>query len=287
MQSNNEFIRHEPTEQTSALPEEITPYVTAEKLAENLQHYPEMAVEFNEQDRERIGRIKDVLMQIPLIHASSHAEVASGVYDILPFDQLPEGHRGHSHELDRSLGLTKYVFLHQGLAEKGIGRTIIQVSPQLLNGDNVVVTPYDIGMLTFVDEGTYTDLDEEHQDRVQKNYFDLMVIGRDWQEIVARRILANGIAGNSFFTLKTSETLGEIKHLGPVSSDHIIGSFPAGDFREHYRFLYEHGFSFENMEMARRETERTGKTFFVDPTPEQCGVDYAEASRFWKKLLDL
>jgi len=279
----------EDKEKTAILPAELLRYVSIDRLHENAQNYPEMTMELTEIQKERLQKINKVLMQIPLIHATSDEQIANGLSDISPSDDLPFDHYGHSLESDKSLGLTKYVFLNWGMAQKGYGRFIAQFSPELLDRDNVIATPMDIGHVEFADDQPFEEFDPKRKRRVDDNYFKYMVTGKIWKEIIARRILKTVESGQPFFPLNTSYSLGEIKHYGSISSKDFIGSFPITDMRTHYRFLYEHGFSFTNMEENRMLYKATGKDYGagVNPSHEECGINYEEASTFWKKTLGL
>jgi hypothetical protein len=289
MKFNPDIPNHSPEDEKEfiVLPIELSRYISAEQIGNNVKNYPEMTMKLTKIQRERINCIKDVLIQIPLIHATPNDEIAMGSSGLSPMDDLPVGHRGHSLKSDRSLGLTKYVFFNWGMAQKGYGRFIAQYSPELLEGDNVIVTPMDFGHIELADERLFDDYEPERKKRMEDNYLKYMVTGRTWKEIVARRILKSIESGHPFFPLSTSYSLGEIKHLGGVPKEHFIGSFPVSDMRAHYRFLYEHGFSFTNMEQKRMLYQRTGKKYGVDPSHEECGIDYEEAGNFWKRILGM
>ena len=46
----------------------------------------------------------------------------------------------------------------------------------------------------------------------------------------------------------------------------------------------EHGFGYGHMEDDRREVQATGHT--NGQTPESIGVDYAQATQFWQRILE-
>lgn len=271
----------------AVLPFELERYVSVERLVENAQNYPEMQRELSEIQKERITRIKDVLNQIPLIHATSNQSVTAGTVNLLPTDDLPANHRGHSLESDRSIGLTQCVFFNWGLAQKGYGRTILEISSELLDSNRTFVTPTDFGHIEFADEFPFDDFEEDRKERIEKYYFSKMVTGKAWKEIIARRILFELESGGSLYSLLSSDSLGEVKHFGPVDARYIIGKFQIADPRAHYKYLYEHGFAFESMEQDRMLEARTGrKAGAIDPTHEQCGIDYEKACAFWRDKLN-
>lgn len=269
------------------LPKELLPYVSPQQLIEQGKNHRLMTMELTERQKEQVKRIKAVLLEIPLIHASSHPSLLTGTQDLLPADDLPKGHYGHSHTSDRSLGLTRCVFFGWGLAEKGYGRQILQISPTLLDSANVFVTPTDIGHIELAEDIPFEEYEPERKERIKKYYFEKMVTGSDWVEITARKILETIEEGESFFPLRHSYSLGEIKHVGAVPAKYIVGSFPVSDLKSQYRFLYEHGFSFTNMEGVRNAFINTGQKQSVDPLHEECGINYEEVSTFWKKRLEI
>lgn len=268
------------------LPKELLPYVSSQQLIEQGKNHRLMRWELTERQKEQVKVIKTVLRELPLIHASSHPGLLTGTQDLLPTDELPEGHHGHSLASDRSLGLTKCVFFGWGLAQKGYGRHVLQISPTLLESPNVFVTPTDIGHIELADDIPFEAYEPARKERIRKYYFEKMVTGHDWLEITARKILETIEDGESFFPLRHSYSLGEIKHVGAVPANYILGSFPVSDLKPHYRFLYEHGFSFTNMEGLRNAFINTGRKQGVDPLHEECGINYEEVRAFWKKKLE-
>ncbi|MDD2656694.1 MAG: hypothetical protein PHQ18_03970 [Patescibacteria group bacterium] len=283
----HKFIPETAQDNKPLLPPELIKYVSIERLVENVKNYPEMSQELTEVQKERIKKIKEILEQIPLIHATSNESIAKGLTDLKPIDELPSGQIGHSLESDRSLGLTKCVFFGWGLSQKGYGRFITKFSPKLLNSDNVFVTPMDIGHIEFADHKPFEDFEEERKRRIDESYFSSMVTGKDWQEIIARRMLKHIEEDNHFFPLYDLYTMGEIKHYGTVPAQQFLDSFKTSDMRAHYKYLYEHGFSFANMEQDNRLYKKTGKRYGVDPLYDECDINYEEASDFWKKTLDI
>ncbi len=263
------------------IPLELAAHVTPTKIAENFSNYPEMQQILSPEQQRRVGLIKGTLSQIPLIHGTGHD--LDGL-DILPIGDLPEGHRGRTHGLDRSLGLHKYTFFNWGLPEKTSGSTIMLVNPEILNSPNTLVTGFDIGEIRMVDDTPYDDVKDDVKESYQREYFDKVVTGTQWVEIVARRVLADVEAGKPFYSLWSKGALGEIKHLGKVDKGAILGKITADDFKSYYKFLYEHGFSFSNIEHYRELEKRTGVWQGVDPTPEECGIDYDDAAKYWQRL---
>lgn len=263
---------------------ELGRYVSAINLKQNAERYPELQRELTPDQVRKVGQIKGQLLQLPLIHGTR--EPFAPQTDILPTSELPAEHRGHTYGLDKSLGLDKYTFFHWGLPEKSTyGRNFLVVSPSILTSPNTVVTPRDIGTIAYVDDTPFEQLPDEKKKRYQEGYLDKMVTGQQWLEIISRRVLASYESGNPFYNLHSTSSLGEIKHLGSVGHQFIDRQLSDKQFSEYYKFLYEHGFSFDNMERARELYQRTGKKYGVDPLPEECGVDYDQASKYWEQLL--
>lgn len=269
---------------STLLAPELGRYVSAVDLKQNAKRYPELQRELTPDQERKVGQIKKQLLQLPLIHGTR--EPFAPQTDILPISELPSEHRGHTYGLDKSLGLDKYTFFHWGLPEKSIyGANFLLVSPSLLTRPNTVVTPRDIGTIAYVDDTSFEQLPDEKKKQYQKGYLDQMVTGQQWLEIIARRVLESYELGNSFYNLYSTSFLGEIKHLGKVEHQLIERQISYKQFNEYYKYLYEHGFSFENMEQARKLYQRTGKKYGIDSLPEECGVDYDKASKYWEQLL--
>ena len=263
------------------IPPELSTHVSPARIAENFSKYPEMQQPLSPEQQRRVDLIKGTLFQIPLIHGTPHD--LDGV-DLLPISELPDGHRGHTHGLDRSLGLHKYTFFNWGLPEKTSGRNIMLVNPAILNNPNTLVTGFDIGEIRMVNDTPYDEVDDEVKEAYQTRYFDKMVTGTQWVEIVARRVLADVEEGKPFYSLWSKGALGEIKHLGKVDKSAVMGKITYDDFKSYYKFLYEHGFSFSNIEHDREWTKKLGYKTSVDPTAEECGIDYDEAAKYWERL---
>ncbi len=263
------------------LPSELSRLVSADSIQKNVKNYPEMIRDLTEIQKERVDKIKNILTKIPLIHTSSNEQIAKGVSDIIPLDELPNDHRGHSYKSDRSLGLTKYVFLNWGMSDRGhcYGKFVSKFSTNLLDDERTIVTPMDIGQIVLADEYSFDELELEKKQRIEDYYFKYIVSGKAWKEIIARRVLKELEAGKHFFLLNSSYSLGEIKHYGSVDAKNFIGSFPVSDLRENFRFLYEHGFAFDNVETEGVENRKR--------IYEQCKIDYKKASGFWKNKLKL
>ncbi len=266
------------------LPDELLRHVSPEKLEENAAQYPELQRGLSEKQQKQVEVIKGVLLKLPLIHATR--EPFDVENNILPNSDLPDQSAGNTYGLDRSLGLDKYTFFHWGLPEKSrYGKNFLLLSSELLFSPNTIVTPRDIGTIAYVDNTPFDELETDTQKAYQEGFFDQMVTGRKWFEIIARRVLASYEAGNKLFALTHSAALGEIKHLGQVDHSLIERQITSGDFNEYYKFMYETGFAFTNMEDKRGIFLRTGKNMGVDPLPEECGIDYEQAAKHWETIL--
>lgn len=276
-------IIHEQEPSKINLPPELQKYVSVKKLEQNFSLYPEMQLELSGEQKRKVKIIKNTLLQLPLVHATKKP-FEKGV-PIVPTIDLPEGARSHTFGLDKSLGLDKYTFFHWGVpARSDHGTHFLLVNPSLLQSPNTIVTPCDIGDIALVGNDPFDKVEKDKKERYQKEYLDKMVSGENWVEINARKVLKSIEGGNPFYGLNRN-TLGEVKHLGPVSADLITTQISFEDLQYHYKFLYEHGFSIPNIEQERRLYLRLGIRNGADPLPEECGIDYEEAAEFWDKSL--
>lgn len=267
------------------LPPELSKYINAEKLYQNSDNYPEMQRNLSPEQQRKIGLIKNTLLTLPLIHVTRESLPAGA--NIKPSNELQQDGKTNTYGLDRSLDLDKYTFFNWGLPQRsGYGTNIVLLSASILNDSDTIATPWDIGEIAYVDETPYEDLPQEKKDRYQKGYFDKMVTGKKWLEIIARRVLQSYEDGKPFYRLGGRGTLGEIKHLGQVHSDNITSQITKPDFPAYYKFLYEHGFAYGPMEDNRELFLRLGKRMGVDSSHEDCGIDYDEAALYWKNLLE-
>ncbi len=280
----------EPGENSHGIAPELLAYLDPEKLAENRGNFEEFGVKLSPEGERRLQIIEEVLLQLPLNHGSRH-EIDS----LVPARDLPSDHSTHTYILDQSLGLDRYTFLHWGVPEWSIyGRNIFLFDARILLDPKTIVTTYDIGQGGLADESAFEDLDPETRERLQ-GYFDHALSGSDWLELQARRILIDyreakkrhldsGKTMEDFhyhYVIDSPAALGEVKHLGRLDGDSIIGRTSKSQWKDYYKDLYSLGLAYNNVEWARKDR------LSVDPTPEDCGVDYEKSGRFWIEKLEL
>jgi hypothetical protein len=59
------------------LPQELKKYVTEDKLIKNISNYPEMCMEITNEKEEKLAKIREVLTNIPLIHATHNENISN------------------------------------------------------------------------------------------------------------------------------------------------------------------------------------------------------------------
>lgn len=268
------------------VPSELRRHINESNLEANFRAYPEMQQTLSPEQQRRLIIITNELLKLPLVHATKR--VMSVDETLQPATTVPEEIRTNTFELDQSLGLNQYVFFTWGLPRKSFyGKNFVLASADLLLNPNTLVTPSDIYEAVSGNITAFDKLANEQQENIRKNFFDKMVRGNQWLEIVARRVLKQLEEGADFFTLSEQFDLGEIKFLGPVSKTSIELQMTEKDFPTYYKSMYEHGFAFGHMEEALKLQARTGKWMTVEPHPEDCGIDREASARFWKTKLHL
>lgn len=269
---------------------ELNSFVTPLRINQNFVAYPEIQAPVTPEQLRKIEIIKDTLLQLPLIHHTTH-RFSGG--DLLPLYELPAGHHNNTLNVDRSLGLDKYVFLNWGLPEKSsaLGSQVHLVDPKVLKSPNTIVTPDDLLALGYTKDKTFQELPDDMRKDYEENYFGKMVSGRHWLEIIARRVLVSIEKRHPFFVLKNKSyvnrtALGEIKHFGKVDKNFIQQTISTRNLGSYYKFLYEHGFAVSDLEFERKNFISSGKRSGLSVLPEECGVDYEAASKYWTQVLE-
>ena len=272
-----------PFSKEAILATELTPFVTPNTLHTNFLNYPEIQLHLSGEQLRKVGAIKNTLLQIPLIHSTINDFPEN---DLLPSNELPPDSHSNTKNIDKSLGLNKYVFFNWALPEdSGLGNKYLLINPSLLQSPNTIVTPVDLVTIGPTKNMTYQELPDDMKKDFEIEYFKKMVSGRHWLEIIARRILTSIEGGEPFYMLKDRHFLGEIKHLGKVDKNFIEQIITVNHFPNHYKFLYDHGFSIDDLEYEKDIAERTGKRPGAYLLPEECGIDYDLAKRYWSELL--
>lgn len=274
---------------SAGLAPELLPYVNADKLHANRENYPELMIALSPENVRRLGVIQEVLLRIPLNHGSQEQLTV-----LTPAHLLDQDVQTHTYALDKSLGLDRYVFFLWGVPEWGMyGGEITLFSAAILLDPATIVTPYDIGIGGYADKGAYESLDPALRQQIQQEYFDKLLTGSDWLELIARRLLIdytkakrahrnNGGDLDSFryhYLIHAPAEWGEIKHLGEIGSDQITGYTSKATWQQYYAQLYAHGVAYQNVDYAAKGWSST------DPTPLECGIDTEQTGRFWVQNL--
>lgn len=239
-----------PNQQNVDLPPLMDDHISPEQLARNAAAYPEMSWEV---DESLLANARQRLLQLPLVHRTSAPRFGSQpveqpwLYDTpVPFSYLPSeigDQHGNTLRLDEDLDLDEFVFMSWGgvfdrtanfLAGK---RYAVLIDPRILLDSRCVATPDDISDLVDVEE-TLEGLDSEDQAVVREEYINKMVSGRDWLEIMARRMAKSMAEGKTLPTIKAS-TLGEIKFHGQIPASAIIASLDTHSGTE-YKLFRKH-----------------------------------------------
>ncbi|OGY19308.1 MAG: hypothetical protein A3A65_04270 [Candidatus Chisholmbacteria bacterium RIFCSPLOWO2_01_FULL_49_14] len=196
----------------------------------------------------------------------------------------------NSYALDISLGLQQYVFFNWGMPDwSQYGPHMYAVDPRVLLLPQTVATPWDISAIAGLTdiELPYSQLSRKAQQRIQHDYYGMMLTGADWFEFIARRVIDSVHAGNPVYELRNGGVgMGEIKFPGIVGSEWIKNDYSGREQLEkvYYPSLYALGFAYEGSEQARREMVELGRTRMTDPTPEELGIDYVQAASIWNSI---
>ena len=250
----------------------------------NRSRYPEFSRAYNEG---QLAYVRSILQSLPLFHSSG-----SSLETIEPSSSmLNEGNRNrNSCALDISLGLHHYVFFNWGMPDwSQYGQHVYAVDSRVLFLPQTVSTPWDISAIAGLTdiELPYSQLSSKAQQRIQHEYYGMMLTGADWFELIARRVIDSVHAGKNLCVLHNGGVgMGEIKFPGIVGSEWIKNDYSGRKQLEqvYYPSLYALGFAYEGSEFARREMVELGRTRMTDPTPEELGIDYVQAASVWNPI---
>jgi hypothetical protein len=253
-----------------------------EVLSENATRYPELMKPLTSRENEQIQLIKERLIQLPLVFCSHEP-----VMKIDPHNIHQEDRTSNTYTLDRSLGLDTCVFLHWGIPDLYYGQYMHLVDPNLLFHPYTVVTPDDI--VTIADRRysvPVTKLSQRIRTNIQRKYFDKMISGTQWFELISRKILRK-IRKETFISLRYHD-FGEIKFFGSIDSHQILGNINGRNNieKKYYPLLYNLGFGVDAVELARREQLLHDRRI-TDPTPEEIGINYEAFLHSWDTVLDV
>ncbi|MFZ1360613.1 MAG: hypothetical protein WAS27_01090 [Candidatus Saccharimonadales bacterium] len=235
--------------QPITLPDKLAPYVDDDLLDYNVDHYPFMNQHLTPGETEAAQRIRQKLLAIPLWHATKNLTYDFQSNGIFPSSDLPSSHRDNHCNLDRSLGLDEYTFIHWAPNRRGLyGKRLIRIdSEPIITAPDTIVSaddvPTHLAPFYFSRRKAYRDLKPSRQHRVD-TYLSSLVRGQDWIEITARNALFSSLhRENPLQRLDAPGDLGEIKHLGAIAPEHITGEInsPDEEARE-LTTLARHGF---------------------------------------------
>lgn len=210
------------------LPVATAVHVSYDRLAYNVDHYSTALQTLNLGEQAAVAMIRENLLAIPLTHASKASAHELQTEGIIPsgYPNSP-GRRNNTSTLDRSLGLDEFTFMHWGAVARGnvYGPTVATIDAKtILESDKTIVTPHDVPSHTFFGRHTpYDQLKPSRQSKIQE-YFDSVVTGRDWIDIVAVKALRHmQHFSRPAYQLTTQDELGEIKYASSIDPDMITG----------------------------------------------------------------
>ena len=286
---------------TTTLPPEMESFIDPDKIASNVDNYPEFRWTPDAHEQRALRIVRKNLLDINLTHATASKPEHLRLDGILPFANLVDtgryDWRSQTLALDESLGLHRYAFMHWGAFHPTQnGRYIVPVNArEALLSPNTIVTPRDIsnGMFSFMDTAA-RDLSEEGQTRLS-NYLDKIVTGSDWADIVARRALRymQRTPDPSLYRIKNHANMGEIKHYGTISPSSVNGEVI--DIRDPeslhpiWRSMIENnGVAVSYVTNALEAHEQYG---YVgndkDKLPHEIGADIEKSRKLWRNILDI
>jgi hypothetical protein len=151
----------------------------------------------------------------------------------------------------------------------------------MLKNNGCIVRPTDVVKLARDIHTPFEAQAAERKQRIMTEYFDKIVTGKDWHEIVARRLLLHAQrTGGEPFPLTNQGVLGEVKILGGVATDAFRGYLEPSDEHEYWRELLTHGFI---PGPVYRGLEFQSNSY--DVSPEKLGATLDDGRRFWGNIL--
>jgi hypothetical protein len=237
------------------LPPKLAKLLTTEDIRRNANNYPEMKYDLPEA---LVDSIRERLLQLPLVHRTDAARFSEnpGAVTSLYGEPVPHSYlvsekenverHGNTFQLDRDLDLDEFVFLSWGEVFSGYvgGSYALLVSPELLFSPDCLVTPDDISGAVSSKElrKGVGKLDDKSRAEIEKEYLGKIVSGRDWLEIVARRIaqmIVDGVPEEEAYSARSG--LGEIKYRGRIPRSMILAHLDLEDnaqypqYRDHIK----------------------------------------------------
>ncbi len=213
------------------IPPEMEQFTDPDKIAANKNNYPELSEwKPDRHEQEALKHVREMLLDIKLSHATRPENLESIQNNgIVPCSELQNEEEAqvssNTFEIDKLFGLHHYGFFYWGaFHETEYGDFVFPVDTRkILLSPNTIVTPHDIFTITYGFREVST-LDERDMEYIQTEYIDTIVSGSDWVDVVARRALRHMIhesTNRDYYPIPYAASMGEIKHLGVVPSQHI------------------------------------------------------------------
>lgn len=258
--------------------ETLQQFIKPEDILKNRRHYPELQKPLSSEDQRLLTIVKERLLRLPLVHCSREKNLKSVSPHCAIEQRKPAGNGSNTYQLDSDLGLDGAVFLSWGMGDwSQYGQNFYFIDAgKILTDSRCVATPQDIHAVAphplSEPISIYTPTERKE---LEQGYFQKMVTGHDWLEIVARKVLKRLRGGEKIVGIDY-KTFGEIKFFGSITESSIVGQVSGRqDYeRRYYPLMYQLGFGFTNIEDAVRQRESGQKVYTTDPTPAELGIDY-------------
>lgn len=262
--------------------DKLAQYITPQQILANVANFPEMQRELDGRDALIVERVKAAMMRLPLVYSTHRDKDQIMSRGILPFSRKPSAFYGNSMPLDESLGLTDYTFYNWGIVEKSIGHgpNHALLSAELLFDPRTIVTPNDISRYVY-SQDPYNELDESKKGVIQEQYLGRVLAGRDWVEVMSRKVYFALKGGNTRVLFMGSDcTLGEVKILGIVPSSEVWSFLLPINERDYWAWQIKNGFLPGPVGRAMEPYSSSS----YDPKPEELGVTLDEMMGYWDNI---
>lgn len=221
------------------LPERMAQYVDAGRLRDNFHNHPESQKDLSAGQQLAVQEIRARLEQLPLFHYTDSGDFPGRFMErgILPSSRL-SGCRTNTYGLDRHFGLDQFVFSSLYLRNAyHYGAKMLSIDPQLKIIDTMLVTPHDLNDTVHTAKTDPNNLSKEDCRKIDA-YFDSMMFGADWLDILARQALdlfvekmrtsrdevEEGVE-MALLPLGFDLCYGEWKHYGAIDPGNIVDTY--------------------------------------------------------------
>lgn len=284
----------------TVLPEKLAQHVDDARLAENAANYPEMQVDLTYSQELAKRVIQSMLLNIPLTHETDAPINAFQLNGLMPSRQVKERNpkaSTNSYGLDESLGLDEYAFMHWGGVEcyEYWGTQTLGI-----NTKNILFSPHTIASPLDIANDASDDIDmpyDEHSAESRallEGYFDALVTGEMWLEIIARRMLEKAIKGqiSDAVRIEKPKDFGEIKYFGIVAPENIVGDYSDDTGKLAIaKSVYESGFVLPVTAAAivdREETLYDPSELWLDKfLPGRMGISSSTPRKLWSTIVEI